>query len=238
MKFSIAIVGCAALALAACSGPGSATGSSPARRSSPPAIGSAALGVGGQITQIGGGRLVLKEPIGSVSVAYSTSTSVLRTGGATQSDIAAGSCVVVTGQRGTAGPVTADTVQVQFNMNGNCAPPPGVALGRNEAGNAVSLRGKVTGVSGSAFVMRPVTAGGALVTVNVPSTAGITRLDTATTSQLAVGQCVRVNGQQDAAGVVQARALIITPAARSGCSGSSGAQPRSGLPAMPVAAAG
>lgn len=233
MRFSLVIVGYAALALAACSGPGSATGSSPASKSSPAAAGGSGLGLGGQITQIGGGRLTVREPGGNVSVAYSTSTNVLRTGSATQSSIVAGACVVVTGRRDAAGPVIADTVQVQFNMKGNCAPPPGVALGRSGSGSAVSLRGKVSSVSGSAFVMQPVTAGGAVVTVNVPSTAGITRLDTATTSELVIGQCVRVNGQQDATGVVQARALIIAQAGTTGCSGSSGGRPQPSRSAVP-----
>lgn len=215
MRSSIVIVGCAALALAACGGSGSASGG--AKPSHPAPVGAAAAGVGGQIAQVGGGRLVVREATGNVSVAYGTSTNVLQTGSATQSNIVAGACVVVTGQRDPAGAVTADTVQVQFNMNGNCAPPPGVALGRNGPGDAVSLRGKITTVSAGAFVMKPVTAGGALVTVSVPSRAGITRLDTATTSTLAVGQCVRVNGQRDASGVVQARALIITLAGSGGC---------------------
>jgi hypothetical protein len=70
--------------------------------------------------------------------------------------------------------------------------------------------------------MQPVTTGDAPVTVNVPSTAPITRLDTATTSKLAVGQCVRVNGQQDAAGEVQARALVITLPGPTGCAGPTG----------------
>lgn len=221
MRSGIVIVGCAALALAACG-----SGSSPASKTSPAAARGGVQAVTGQITQVGGGRLVVKEPSGNVSVAYGTSTNVLLTGSATQSTIVGGACVVVTGRREPAGTVTADTVQVQFNMNGRCTPPPGAALGRNVPGNAVNLRGRITTVSGNSFVMQPVTAGGGLVTVNVPATAGITRLDTASTDRLAVGQCVRVNGQSDAAGVVEARALIITPAGPTGCTGPSGGQPR------------
>lgn len=236
MRLSIVIVGCAALALAACGGSGSTTGSSSAGKTSPAAArGGLQSGVGGEIAQVGGGRLVVRETGGSVSVAYSPTTNVLLTSSATQSNIVAGACVVVTGQRQPAGPVTADTVQVQFNMNGNCTPPPGVALGRNGPGSAVSLRGKITSVNGSSFVVEPVTAGGALVTVNVPSTAGISRLDTGTASRLAVGQCVRVNGVPDAAGVVQARALVITPAGPSGCTAAAGGQPQPSKSAAPGA---
>ena len=231
MRFSIVIVGYAALALAACGG----SGSSPASKPSPGAAGGGAQGVAGQITQVGGGRLVVKQPGGSVSVAYGTSTNVLQTGSASPSTIVAGACVVVTGRREPAGPVTADTVQVQFNMNGNCAPPPGVALGRNVPGSAVNLRGRITSVGGSSFVMQPVTAGGAVVTVNVPSTAGITRLDTAGTGRLAVGQCVQVNGQRDAAGVVEARVLIITLAGPTGCTGRSGGTPQPARSTAPSA---
>jgi hypothetical protein len=236
VRFSIVIVGGAALALAACGGSGSTTRNSSGTASSVAAGGGVQGGVSGQITQLGGGSLVVKEPGGNVSVAYSTSTNVLQTSGATQSNITAGACVVVTGRRSTASdPVTAATVQVQYNMNGNCTPPPGVVLGNSAPGPAVSLRGKITSVSGGSFVMAPVTTGGALVTVDVPSTAGITRLDNATTSKLAVGQCVRVNGTQDAAGVVQARALIISSAGPAGCTGASGGQPKPSRSAAPGA---
>lgn len=237
MRFSIVIAGCAALELAACGGSGSSTGSSAASRpSSTPAGGAAQSNVAGQITQIGSGTLMVKEQSGNVSIEYSSTTNVLQTSGATQANILSGACVVVAGQRQPAGDVTASMVQVQFNMNGNCTPPPGVAPGGNGPGNAVNLRGKITSVSGASFVMQPVTAGSALVTVNVPSTAGITRLDTASTGRLAVGQCVRVNGQQNGAGVVRARALVISPAAPSGCPGpSAGGQPQPSTSARPGA---
>jgi hypothetical protein len=235
MRLSIVIVGCAALALAACGGSGSAGSSTAGTASTAVAGGGVQGGVGGQITRVGGGSLVVKGPSGDVVVDYSPSTNVLQTSGATRSNIVAGACVVVTGRRQADGPVTADTVQVQYNMNGNCTPPPGVVLGRNGPGSAVNLRGKITSVTGSSFTVEPVTAGGALVTVNVPSTAGITRLDTATTGRLAVGQCVRVNGQQNAAGVVQARALIISLAGPSGCSGPPGGQPQPSRSAAPGA---
>jgi uncharacterized protein DUF5666 len=230
VRFTIVVMGCAALALAACGGAGSATGSSPPSRPSPSPAGAAQNGVAGQITQIGNGTLVVKEPSADVSVAYSAATNVLQTSSATQANILAGACVVVTGQRDSGGVVTADMVQVQFNMNGNCTPPPGVGQATPGPGNAVNIRGKITSVSGTSFVVQPVTAGDTPVTVNVPSTARITRLDTATTSKLAVGQCVRVNGQQAASGVVQARALVITPAGPNGCAvggpGAGGGQPR------------
>jgi hypothetical protein len=237
VRLRIVIVGCALLALAACGGSGGQAGKAPASSASPaPARGAAQGGVAGQITQLGSGSLVVREPTGDISVGYGPATGVLQTSSATQSNILAGACVVVTGQRESAGAVTASTVQVQFNMNGVCTPPPGVAPGGNGPGNAVNLRGKITSVSGASFVMQPVTAGDAPVAVNVPSAARITRLDTATTSRLAVGQCVRVNGQQDAAGVVQARALVITLAGPTGCAGpTGGAQPRPSGPGAPAA---
>jgi hypothetical protein len=237
VRFNIVIVGCAALVLAACGGSGSTTGKSAASRpSSTAARGAAPSGVVGQITQLGSGTLMVKGATGDVSIAYSPTTNVLVTSGATPANILAGACVVVAGQRQPAGDVTASMVQVQFNMNGNCTPPPGVAPGGNGPGNAVNLRGKITGVNGASFVMQPVTSGSASVTVNVPSTAGITRLDTATTSRLAVGQCVRVNGQQNGTGVVQARALVITPAAPTGCAAPpTGGQPQPSASARPGA---
>jgi hypothetical protein len=223
VRLSIAIIGCA-LGLAACGGSGSAGGASPASKAS---VSPAPGPIAGQIAQLGSGTLVVKEPSRSVSVTYNSSTNVLQTSSAVPSNIVAGACVVVTGQRDSGGVVTADMVQVQFNMNGNCTPPPGVAVGTPGPGNRVNLRGKITSVSGASLVMQPVTAGDAQVTVNVPSSAAITRLDTATTSRLAVGQCVRVNGQQTASGAIQARSLVITPAGPNGCAGPGGeGQPR------------
>jgi Domain of unknown function (DUF5666) len=237
MRFSIVIAACAAWALAACGGTGGAAGSAPASKaSSTPAGGVAPAGIAGQITQLGSGRLVVREPTGDVSVGYTSKTNVLQTSDATQSNILAGACVVVTGQREPAAAVTANMVQVQFNMNGNCTPPPGVAPGGSGPGNAVNLRGKITSVNGSSFVVQPVTAADAQVTVNVSSTARITRLDTTTTSKLSVGQCVRANGQQDAAGVVQARALVITLPGPTGCAGpTGGTQPQPSASATPGA---
>ncbi len=232
MRFDIIITGCAALALAACGGAGSA----PASKTSPSSTPSAApSGVAGQITQLGAGTLMVKQQSGDVSVAYSASTNVLQTSGATQSNIVAGACVVVGGKRASVGAVAADMVQVQFNMNGNCTPPPGVGQSSPGPGNQVAnLRGKITSVSGNSFVVQPVNTGDSTaVTVNVPATAQITRLDTATTSRLAVGQCVRVNGQADASGVVQARTLVITPPGPSGCA--PGAQPQPSGSATPGA---
>lgn len=224
VRLRIVLVGCAVIGLTACGGAGSATGGSPSSKAS---ASPTQAPIAGQVTQVGGGTLVVKQPGSDVSVAYSASTNVLRTSGATQSNIIAGACVVVTGQHDSSGVVTANMVQVQFNMNGNCTPPPGVSPGSTGPGNAVNLRGKITSVSGASFIVQPVTAGDARVTVNVAPTALITRLDTATTSTLAVGQCVRVNGQRAASGVVQARALVIAPAGPNGCAGpNDGSQPR------------
>lgn len=234
MRLGIVVMGCAVMALAACGGGGSASGSSPASRApASPTPGAAPAGVAGQISQLGAGTLVVKQQSGDVSVAYGASTNVLQTSAATQANIVAGACVVATGQRDPGGVVTADMVQVQFNMNGNCTPPPGISPGGFGPGSAVNLRGKITSVSGASFVMLAVSPADTSVTVNVPATARITRLDTATSSKLAAGQCVRVNGQPDASGVVQARTLVITLPGPTGCA--SGAQPRPSGSASPGA---
>jgi hypothetical protein len=223
VRFLTAAVGCAVVALVACGGAGSKTSNVPASKPpTTPASSPAQTGIAGQITKLGNGTLMVKESIGNVTVAYDPSTNVLQTAGATQSNILAGACVLVNGERNS-GDVTANMVQIQFNMNGNCTPPPGVAPGGNGPGNAVSLRGKITSVTGNSFVVQPVTAGTAQVTVTVPPAALITRLDSATTNVFAVGQCVRGNGQPNGSGVVQARALVITLPGLHGCiSGGSG----------------
>lgn len=236
MRFSIVIIGCAALALAACGGSGNATGGSPASKASPTP--STVSGIAGQITQLGAGTLVVKQQSGDLSVAYSASTNVLQTGSATQANVVAGVCVVVNGDRDSSGGVvTANMVQAQFNMNGNCTPPAGLGQASPGPGNAVTnLRGKVTSVSGGSFVMQPVNMGDTPITVNMPSTTRFTRLDTASTSKLAVGQCVRVNGQADSSGVVQARSLVLSAPGPNGCaSGTGGVQPRPSGSASPGA---
>jgi hypothetical protein len=60
-------------------------------------------------------------------------------------------------------------------------------------------------------------AASSIVTVTVPDTAGITRTESASPGQLAVGQCVRANGQKDSAGTVKARVVSIVPAGLNGC---------------------
>ena len=77
-------------------------------------------------------------------------------------------------------------------------------------------------------------ASGSVVTVSVPGTARVSRVESASQSQLAVGQCVRANGQKDASGTLKARLVTIVPPGPNGCP--TGGQGPQGRPTAATAA--
>jgi hypothetical protein len=153
VKFSIVIVGIAALLLSACGNMGkAATSTAAAGVASPrPTRGPGQNGVAGQITNVSTGSLVVKAQSGDVNVAFGSSTGVLKTSTGALSDIVAGACTLVTGQRDAGGAITAFMVQVQLNMNGNCTTP-GIGQGRARvrlrAGAAISEARQMGWLSG------------------------------------------------------------------------------------------
>ncbi len=229
MRASILIPAAAAVLLAACGG-GAAKASSSTTHPSPGASARAGFGgnaVGGKLTQLNGAQLVLSAQTGDVDVTYDGSTRVQRTSAGTLAQAVTGTCVNITGQKDASGAVAATTMTLMLNMNGVCTQPspgpggggggPGPGTGRagGAAPNLAFVRGKITAAQGQALTV--LDASGAPVAVNVSDSTRITRTESATTSQLAVGQCILANGQKDASGAVLARQLSIVEAATNGC---------------------
>jgi len=221
----------AAVLLAACGG-GAAKATSSTGHASPTASARAGFGgngVGGKVTQLNGAQLVLAAQSGDVAVTYDSSTRVLRTSAGSLAQAVAGACVNVTGQKDASGAVAATTLNVMLDMNGVCTQPSSGAVGGGAGGgqgrgagrpgaapaNLAFVRGKITAAQGQALTVLDVS--GAPTAVNVSDSTRITRTESATTGQLAVGQCVLANGQRDASGVVAARQLSIVEAGPNGC---------------------
>jgi Domain of unknown function (DUF5666) len=242
VRASIVIVGVAAVVLAGCGSIGNTAGASTgstAKTSPSPGRGANANGVVGQVAQVASGKLTVTDRTGNVTVTYDSSTTVLQSGTGSLADVVQGACVGANGQKDAAGAITAATVSVMLNMNGNCTPPanagpgggpspsPGGFPGGGNGGgngagaNLANVRGKVTAVSGTTITVQPQT--GDPVTVLAPSTARFTRLVTSTSARLATGECVTVTGQRESSGTVKARNILISAPTANGCVRAGGA---------------
>ena len=214
----------AGLVSAACGGLGASASSSPASASSPAARGASGTTVAGQVAQLSGAKLLVSTQNGQATVTFDRSTRFQRTDTGSLPDITVGACVIASGANGTAG-VTANVVQVSSAVNGACAAgnagSGGPGQGRFPSGgdggasNFTAVRGKVTAVSGGSVTVQP--ASGAEVTMTVPATARVSKTQSTTSKQLAVGQCVAASGQADSSGTVKARSVTITAAGPNGC---------------------
>jgi hypothetical protein len=229
---SIFLGGIAAVVLAGCGSLGGSATASGSARPSPSPSGRGANGVAGQVVQAGGGKLVVSDQSGNVTVTYGSSTMVLQTGAGSMADLTSGACVMATGQKDASGAVTAATVTAQLNMNGVCnapngGPSPGAGgfggggqgrvpgAGPSAPPDLTFVRGKISAVSGTTLTVQQ--TAGDTVTVNVPATARITRLVTSSTARLAAGECVTANGPRSSSGAVQARTILISAPGPNGC---------------------
>ncbi|HSR24201.1 MAG TPA: DUF5666 domain-containing protein [Candidatus Eisenbacteria bacterium] len=237
-------MGIAAVVLAGCGSFGSsATASSSSAKASPsPGRGN---GAAGQLVRLSRTSMTLNDQGSSVTVSYDSSTTVLQSGTGEPADLTPGVCVTATGLKETTGAVTATTVQVMLNMNGNCtqpaggfggAPSPGQSprAGRQSPGpgaspggpgdgvpaNLTFVRGKVSSVKGTTITVEQDTGGP--VTVTVPATARITRTVSSPAARLAVGECITASGQRDSSGTIKARAIMISAPGPNGCAAGRG----------------
>jgi Domain of unknown function (DUF5666) len=225
VKVGIVVIALAAVVLAACGGTAS---KSPGGSSSASPAAGRGNAVAGSVAQLTAGKMVVDEQTGNATVTYDSSTMVLQSGTGSLADAATGTCVNVTGQREASGAITAMTLQVMLNMNGQCnilqggnqgnqspRPFPSGSPGQGRNPNAGFARGKVTAVGGTTLTVQQ--GAGDDVTVIVPSTARITRLTTASASRLTVGLCVQATGQRDSSGVLKARVVTIVQPGPNGC---------------------
>lgn len=251
MRAWILLPGAAFVVLAAaCGATGNSTGTASKPTPAAAARGGSAqanalgAGVSGKVTQLAATQLQINGQNGNVIVDFVGSTMVLQSQAGSLGDVAPGVCVTATGQPASSGGgITATTLSVQLNMNGNCATPAGFGGGARPGARpsgsprprpsgspgagggafaANAVRGKVTAVNGGTLTVQEVNNNNSTTIVDVTSSTRITRLANATTSQLAVGQCVTAAGQRDASGAVQAQTLAISPPAADGTCSTNG----------------
>jgi hypothetical protein len=182
-------------------------------------------GAAGQLVQINGQTLILTGASGDLTVTISGTTTFTRTSTAVLADIVPGLCVAATGQKDSAGALTAMTVRLspkqasgcgagQFGPNPN--PSPGASPRPAPSGQPAMafVSGEVAAATGTSITV--LTAAGPSQTITVPTTAAVTRMTTASSTDLRTGECLRANGARDAAGNVAATSITITPAGPSG----------------------
>ena len=183
-------------------------------------------GAAGQLVQINGQTLILTAATGDLTVTFTGTTTFTRTSNAVLADIVSGLCIVATGQKDSAGALTAMTVRLSPKPAAGCgagqfggpnqSPPPGASPRPSPSGQPAMafVSGEVTAASGISITVKTLAAG--TQTITVPTTASVTRMSSATSTDLRVGECVRANGARDAAGTVAATTIAITPAGPSG----------------------
>jgi hypothetical protein len=224
-----AVSGIAGVAVVAC---GSATASGARQSPSPSGRIGVRNGVAGTLQQINAATLILSDSSGAdITVDYSGTTTFTKTNTGNVADIVAGSCVIATGRKDSAGAITASAVRVSEPVDGACplgrfggnggngGPPPGVSPNPNfspppNAANFGVAAGMVTGVNGTAVTLRE--NSGTSIIVSVPSTVRVTKSIPVQPSALQVGQCIAAMGSKDASGTVAARAITITPPGANG----------------------
>jgi hypothetical protein len=183
-------------------------------------------GASGQLVQVNGQSLILTGPTGDVTVAVSSTTTFTRTSTAVLADIVPGVCILATGQKDSAGALTATTVRLSPKVSGGCAAagrlgpnasPPAGALPRPTPSGQPAMAfvsGEVTAATGISITVLTTTSGSQ--TITVPTIAAVTTTVVAAATDLRTGECLRATGARDAAGSVQATSITITPAGPSG----------------------
>jgi hypothetical protein len=215
---------------------GSAATAANTSSSSPsPARGGAAQfrnGAAGQLVQVNGQTLILTGASGDMTVTITTATTFTRTSTAVLADIVPGVCIVATGQKDSAGLLTATTVRLSPKSAAGCAAPGGFGPNRPPGASPrptpsarptpsgqlaqpplPSVSGEVTGAVGISITV--MTSSGSQ-TITVPTVATVTQTLSASSTDLRTGVCLRAIGPADSSGAVQATSIAITPAGPSG----------------------
>jgi hypothetical protein len=183
-------------------------------------------GASGQLVQINGQNLILTGPSGDLTVTLSSTTTFTRTSTAVLADIVPGDCILATGQKDSAGLLTATTVRLSPKPAAGCAaagrigpnasPPAGASPRPTPSGlpPVAFVSGEVTAAAGISITVLTTTSGSQSITV--PTTAAVTTTVVASSTDLQTGQCLRATGARDSAGSVQATSVTITPAGPNG----------------------
>jgi hypothetical protein len=141
-------------------------------------------------------------------------------------DIVPGACLIATGQKDSAGMLTASTVRLSPKTASGCGagqpgPNPGAAASPRPTPSdqpaqpaMAFVAGEVKSATGTSITL--LTAASGTQSIIVPTTATVTKTSAASSTDLRVGECLRANGQRDPAGEVQATSITISPAGPSG----------------------
>jgi hypothetical protein len=214
---AIALIGAAALSVAACgsstSGSPTASGTSASPTTSASSSNAKAKDrVAGLIASVSGNAITVTQPnSGSATVDFTNSTTVSEIVPAQLTDVTTGSCVTVRPTRDSTpgGPVTAQTVVVSPSSNGNCPQPQG-----NQSGKGV--RGTVGSVNGDTMI---VTTDGNQTNVTVTPTTTYAKRGAGGDQAIAQGKCINARGTKDSSGTLQATAINLRPANDGNCPG-------------------
>ena len=247
-----ALITLGAISLAACGSTGTAAAAKPSPSPSPRVRNGAA----GELVKLTGKELILSSTTGDAVVDYTDTTTFQRTSTGKLADITTGSCIVVTGQKDATGAFIAAAVRLSTKVNGACAVPGGPggqgnnprpagtpSPGASPRPNFSAVAGEVSSVAGTSIEVRDVS--GTVQQLTVPTTVVVSRSVLASSSDLALHQCIQAQGARDAAGTVTARSITIVPASATGCTFGGGGfgrgrgrAPGAGAPAgAPVGAA-
>ena len=218
----LVVLALAGLVAAGCGGGASAAAS--ATGSASPGRSAFRNGAAGQLVQINGEALILTAATGDVTVNITSATIFTRTSNAVLADIVPGLCIAATGQKDSAGLLTATTVRLsprsatgctagQFRLGTLTGASPRPAPSGGEA--APFVRGQVTAVTGTS--VKVLSADPAVTeSIIVPTTAAITESSMVTAADLQTGECLRAAGAKNSSGAVQATVVIISPPGASG----------------------
>jgi hypothetical protein len=184
---------------------------------------------------------------GQVTVNYNGSTKISQQVTATTADVVPGACVGAVPAQGTTGspgqPFTARTVAItQPDASGSCTAQGAFGGGAGRTGNGTgggpttttrsgnsharnpnarrfgAAFGKVASVSGTSFVVQGTNRNGPVTTtVTTDASTTYTKVVSATSSALAVGQCIVANGPADQTGAVTANTINIRQPGPNGC---------------------
>jgi hypothetical protein len=233
----LAVVGVAALSVAAC---GSSTSGSPASSNkatggtSTPASASASAPtspsetpsaqgndhVAGLIGSVSGATIQVTQRSGSATVAYSPSTRISEVTPAQLTDVTTGSCVAVRPAGGggaqSGGTVTARTVLINTSANGQCQPP------RGRGG----VNGTVSSVNGNTIDVNATDTSGntSQTNVQVGNTTTYAKRGGADAQAIAQGKCIAARGTNDSSGTLQATTINLRPASNGTCGQPNGAR--------------
>lgn len=231
-----ALGGVLALGLVACGSSSNSGAPAPAsRQQSPNPARRGGPAASGTVAAVAAANIQVQNSSGQVTVNFSGDTMFTDRVSATLTDVAQGSCVIVTG---TGQPVLARNVEISTaNANGctggfvggGARPRNGTGQQRpsdsraprpSGANGARPVAGKVTAVTGNGFtVQQDDQQTGATtdvqVTVDANTTYGMSV--SAKSDALKVGECVAATGQTDDTGAVTAKTIAISQPGPNGC---------------------